>query len=36
VYYGIGVGIFSLLAVLCVVAFFVSRKRRRQYEERGR
>jgi hypothetical protein len=28
----IGIGIFAVLAVLCVVAFFVSQKRRRDYE----
>jgi hypothetical protein len=28
----IGIGIFALLAVLCVVAFFVTMKRRRDYE----
>jgi hypothetical protein len=28
----IGIGIFAVLAVLCIVAFFVSRKRRRDYE----
>jgi len=28
----VGIGIFAVLAVLCVVAFFVSRKRRRDHE----
>ena len=28
----IGLGIFAFLAVLCVVAFFVSLKKRRRYE----
>ena len=28
----IGIGIFAVLAVLCIVAFFVSQKRRRDYE----
>jgi hypothetical protein len=31
----IGVGIFAFVAVLCVVAFVVSVRRRRRYEESG-
>jgi hypothetical protein len=31
----LGVGIFFLLALLCVVAFFGVRKQRRRYEETG-
>ena len=31
----IGVGIFFFLAILCVVAFFVTMKRRRDYERSG-
>jgi hypothetical protein len=31
----IGVGVFFFLAILCVVAFFVTMKRRRDYERGG-
>jgi hypothetical protein len=30
--YFVGIGIFFFVAILCVVAFFASRKRRRDYE----
>jgi hypothetical protein len=32
VYYFIGAGIFAFIAILCVVAFFVQRKRRREFK----
>ena len=31
----IGVGVFFFVAILCVVAFFASRKQRQRYEETG-
>jgi hypothetical protein len=32
----IGFGIFFLVAILCVVAYFGAQKQRRRYEETGR
>ncbi len=31
----VGIGIFAFVAVLCVVAFVVSVRKRRRYEESG-
>jgi hypothetical protein len=33
--YFIGGGIFALIAILCVFAFFKTRSRKRHYEETG-
>jgi len=33
--YFIGAGIFALVAILCIFAYFGARKQRRRYEETG-
>jgi hypothetical protein len=33
--YFVGAGIFALVAILCVVAWFGARRQRRRYEETG-